>query len=64
VHKISFLPFKEVKRSRQAECSREEGLGDSPDYGTTQHAHAQKKAKRGSQAGHSGETRAYCVFAI
>jgi hypothetical protein len=31
------------------------GSGVSPDYDTTQHAHAQKKAKRSGQAERSGE---------
>jgi hypothetical protein len=39
-----------TEHSGQAEQSGEGGSGAFPDYGTTQHAHAQKKAKRSGQA--------------
>ena len=37
--------------------AEEVGSGVSPDYDTTQHVHAQKKAKRSGQAERSGEAR-------
>jgi len=45
----------QAKRSGQDERSREEGVReDSPDNDTTQHAYAQKKAKRSGEAGRFG----------
>jgi hypothetical protein len=40
----------QAERSGQAESSGKKGLGVSPDYDTTQHAHAPKKAACSDQA--------------
>jgi hypothetical protein len=45
----------QAERSGQDERSREEGVGVSLDYDTTQHAYAQKKYKLSGQAERSGK---------
>jgi hypothetical protein len=45
----------QAERCGQAVHSGNGGLGVFPDYETTQHAHAQKEAKRIGQAERSGE---------